>query len=53
MVVLAPIEVVLLTAVFTTVVLMPLRALLGRKNALVTALEDSFGSIKVEPDEGP
>jgi tetratricopeptide (TPR) repeat protein len=53
MVVLAPIEVVLLTAVFTTVVLMPLRAFLGRKNALVVALEDSFGSIKVEPDEGP
>jgi tetratricopeptide (TPR) repeat protein len=51
MVVVAPIEVVLLIAVFTTVVLTPLRALLGRKNALVTALEDSFGSIKVEPDE--
>ena len=53
MVVLAPIEVILLITLFTTLVLMPLRAFLGRKNALVTALEDSFGSIRAEPDEGP
>jgi tetratricopeptide (TPR) repeat protein len=51
MVVLAPIEVVALIVVFTIVVLMPLRAILGTKNALVVTLEDSFGSIKVEPDE--
>lgn len=53
MVVLAPIEIVLLSTVFTTVVLMPLRAFLGREHSLVTELEDSFGSFKVEPGEGP
>jgi tetratricopeptide (TPR) repeat protein len=51
MVVLAPIEVILLAALFTGVVLMPLRALLGKENALVAVLEDSFPSFKVESGE--
>jgi hypothetical protein len=51
MVVLAPIEVLLLTALFTGVVLVPLRALLGQGNALVASLEDSFPSFRVESGE--
>jgi hypothetical protein len=51
MVVLAPIEVLLLTALLTGVVLVPLRALLGQENALVAALEDSFPSFRVESGE--
>jgi hypothetical protein len=51
MVVLAPIEVLLLTALLTGVVLVPLRALLGQENALVAALEESFPSFRVESGE--
>jgi tetratricopeptide (TPR) repeat protein len=51
MVVLAPIEIILLSLLFTGVVLMPLRALLGKDNALVAALEDTFPSFKVESGE--
>lgn len=53
MVPLAPIEVLTMITIFTVGVLKPLRSLLGSENALVVALEESFGSVSVEPDEEP
>jgi hypothetical protein len=48
MVPLAPIEIFFILYIFTSVVLKPLGHLLGQHNALVEALEESFGSAWIE-----
>jgi len=48
MVVIAPIELLVLAGLFSTIVLGPLRAVLGDNSALVETLEDSFAHVKVE-----
>jgi len=52
MIPIAPVELLLLAVLFTVVVVGPLRALLGRENALVKALEDSFPTVTGEASDG-
>jgi tetratricopeptide (TPR) repeat protein len=44
---LAPIEVLVMIALAQLIIVGPARAVFGRQNALVAALEDSFGSVEV------